>query len=78
MDKRTILTTQIIMTLLMATSMSGIMSLIAIGPSRAWLAAWPGQVVIAWPIAFVMTMMLWPAANRIARVFLPRNHGSGN
>lgn len=57
-DKRTILTAQILITCMMAFSMSGIMSLIALGPTAEWLTAWPGQFLIAWPIAFVLTLFV--------------------
>jgi cation transport ATPase len=70
MDKRTIIVTQIFMTCLMALSMSGIMSLIALGPSAEWFATWMKQFIIAWPIAFVMTNILWPIASAGARVVL--------
>ncbi|MFZ2101523.1 MAG: DUF2798 domain-containing protein [Oricola sp.] len=56
-DKKTLLLAQILITLMMASSMSGIMSLIAIGPTAEWLHAWPKQFIIAWPIAFCLTMV---------------------
>lgn len=55
-DKKTLLLAQVFITFMMASSMSGIMSLIALGPTQEWLHAWPGQFVIAWPIAFCLTM----------------------
>lgn len=69
LNKR-ILLTQVIMTFLMATTMSGVMSLIFTGPSLEWLAAWPRQILIAWPIAFVATMVLWPASMGLAGAIL--------
>jgi len=56
-DKKTLLIAQIFITLMMASSMSGIMSLIAMGPTVEWLYAWPKQFIIAWPIAFCLTMV---------------------
>ena len=38
--------------------MSGIMSFIALGPTVLWLSVWPKQFIIAWPIAFVMTLFV--------------------
>ena len=55
MNKKTILISQILMTFMMAMSMSGIMSLIALGPTADWLAIWMKQFLFAWPIAFVLT-----------------------
>lgn len=62
MDKKTLIIAQIIITFLMALSMSGIMSVITLGPTAEWLHAWPKQFAIAWPIAFILTQ----AATRIA------------
>ncbi len=70
MDKKKVIVTQLIMTFMMATSMSGIMSLIAMGPSATWLSRWPLQALTAWPIAFVVTMLLFPVASRITRLLL--------
>ena len=63
---RTLLLAQILITLMMAASMSGIMSLIALGPTAEWLHAWPRQFTIAWPIAFVFTLFVSRFAFRIA------------
>lgn len=65
MNKKTVLISQLLMTFMMAASMSGIMSLIAMGPTADWLAVWPGQFAYAWPIAFVLTMIAWPMAMAI-------------
>lgn len=58
MDRLTRLLTQFLITLMMALSMSGIMSLIALGPTAEWLRIWPRQFAIAWPIAFVLTTFI--------------------
>ena len=68
MDKRTILISQLLMTFMMALSMSAIMLLIAVGPTAAWLEAWPKQFLIAWPIAFILTMVAWPLAQTLTRL----------
>lgn len=57
-DKPTLLLSQLLITLMMAFSMSGIMSLIALGPCAEWLRIWPRQFIIAWPIAFVLTLFI--------------------
>lgn len=58
------------MTFLMASLMSGIMGLIIVGPSMEWLASWPKQFIIAWPIAFALTMFAWPASMKLAGTIL--------
>ena len=73
MTKKHILISQVFMTFIMAATMSGLMGLIAIGPSLDWLTAWPQQFLIAWPIAFALTMVAWPASMALAgRVLRPR------
>lgn len=56
LDKKTLLLAQLFITFMMAGLMSGIMSLFALGPTAEWLAAWPRQFALAWPIAFVLTL----------------------
>lgn len=57
MDKKTLLIAQILINCMMAASMSGIMSAIGMGIGPVWFSAWPKQLLIAWPIAFVMTQI---------------------
>ena len=64
------LLTQVIMTFLMAATMSGLLGLIFTGPSVEWLTRWPKQLVVAWPIAFVATMVLWPASMALSGTIL--------
>lgn len=56
LEKKTLLLAQVLITFMMAGLMSGIMSLIALGPTAEWLAAWPRQFALAWPIAFFLTL----------------------
>lgn len=65
-SKKTLIVAQVLITFMMAISMSGIMSLIAMGPTREWLHAWPGQFIIAWPIAFCLTLVVSKVAFGIA------------
>ena len=70
MDKRTIIVSQILMTGMMAFSMSAIMLLLAVGPTAQWLEIWPTQFITAWPIAFVMTNVAWPLSQALTRKIL--------
>lgn len=56
LDKKTLLLAQVFITFMMASLMSGIMSLIALGPTAEWLHVWPWQFAMAWPIAFTLTI----------------------
>ena len=77
MQKKTMLITQVIMTFMMATAMSGIMSLLALGPTTLWLSAWPKTALIAWPIAFVLGAIAFPLSARIASFLVnPRTGAS--
>ncbi|MDQ2094492.1 DUF2798 domain-containing protein [Rhodalgimonas zhirmunskyi] len=66
MEKKTLILTQVIMTFIMAVAMSGIMSLINLGPTALWLMVWPKTALIAWPFAFVLGGIAFPVAARIA------------
>lgn len=73
MDLKTLIIAQIIMTCMMACSMSGIMLYIAIGPVEDFLSQWGKQIIIAWPIAFVLTQgvsrVAFPLAGKIRARF---------
>ncbi|MBS1184310.1 MAG: hypothetical protein H6Q99_4190 [Proteobacteria bacterium] len=70
MDKKFALISQIVMTFMMALTMSGIMSVIELGPTAVWLNHWPKVFLIAWPTAFVLTMVAWPTAMAVTRKIL--------
>ncbi len=70
MSKKSVFLTQVIMTFIMAATMSGLMSLIFTGPSMEWLTGWPRQFIIAWPIAFAATMVAWPASMALSSAIL--------
>lgn len=69
-DKKTLLVAQAMITMMMAFSMSGIMSLIALGPTTHWLQEWPRAFITAWPIAFVLTLFVGPLGFRIAGMIM--------
>ena len=66
-DKKTLLLAQLFITFMMAASMSGIMSLIALGPTPHWLGEWPKQFIMAWPIAFCLTLVTGRIGFMLAR-----------
>lgn len=76
MDKKTLILTQVIMTLLMAVAMSGIMSLIALGPTAMWLSVWPKTALMAWPFAFVLGAIAFPVSTWIATWIMKRTTGT--
>lgn len=72
LNKKSIFLSQVIMTFIMAATMSGIMGLIVVGPSMEWLRHWPMQFAVAWPIAFAVTMVAWPLAMTLTGRILRR------
>lgn len=71
-EKKATLLAQIFITMMMAFSMSGVMSLIAMGPTREWLMQWPASFITAWPIAFFFTLFVGPLAFRMSYGLLGR------
>jgi hypothetical protein len=61
---------QLTMTFLMALSMSGIMATIILGLGEVSIGTWLHHFIIAWPIAFVMTNILFPVAMKITGLVL--------
>ena len=74
-EKKILLVAQGFITLMMAASMSGIMSLIALGPTRQWLMEWPIAFITAWPIAFVLTLFAGPLGFKLATKVLMLVYG---
>lgn len=75
MSKKHVFLSQVFMTFIMAATMSGLMGLIIAGPSVEWLTSWPRQFIIAWPIAFILTMFAWPASMGMAGKLLAPRRG---
>jgi hypothetical protein len=74
-DRKTLLLAQVLITFMMALSMSGIMSLIALGPTAHWISVWPKQFLIAWPIAFVLTLFISKFAFALAFAIMGKLRG---
>ncbi len=74
-DKKTLLVAQAMITMMMALSMSGIMSLIALGPTAHWLREWPVAFITAWPIAFCLTLFVGPLGFKLAGMILSLTRG---
>lgn len=66
--KKTMILAQLLIALMMAFLMSGIMSFLHLGPTRLWLEQWLGTFIIAWPIAFCLSLVVGPLSFRLARI----------
>lgn len=54
---------------IMSFVLTGLLSFIANGPSRAWFGAWWHSLVIAWPVACMLVVVLGPlVAGQAARI----------
>lgn len=68
--KKMIIVAQFFISGMMALFMSGVMSVIHMGFSQAWLAQWGPNFLTAWPIAFVARMVVGPIGFALARKVL--------
>lgn len=69
MPKKTQIVLQLLITCMMAFSMSGFMGFITAGPE--FLPHWPISFITAWPIAFIMTQIVTPIAFKLAFMIAP-------
>ena len=60
---------------MMATLMTGFFSFLALGFGPAWPAAWLHNFVIAWPVAFCLSLMVGKVAFGIAHKVFPADAG---
>lgn len=73
MELKTRIIAQLIITFCMAGIMSGFLTLLVMGPSIAWLQQWPLRIIVAWPLAFIVSLIVGPLAFKIAaRLTAPR------
>lgn len=72
MDFKTRTVMQLSMTFLMALTMSGIMATIILGFGEVSISMWLGQFIYAWPIAFIMTNLVFPVAMFFTNLVLAR------
>jgi len=55
-DPKTIVIAQFFISGMMAFLMTGFFSFLHFGPSFDWFSEWSGAFVIAWPVAFVLSL----------------------
>ena len=64
--KQTLIIAQIFISLMMALLMTGIFSFIELGMTQIWLYTWMKQFIVAWPIAFVLSIFVGSAGFKLA------------
>ncbi|MEI8631010.1 DUF2798 domain-containing protein [Vibrio sp. PP-XX7] len=55
---KTILIAQFLISLIMAFLMTGIFSLIDLGFGYQWLSIWAERFILAWPVAFCLSLIV--------------------
>ncbi|WP_210529193.1 DUF2798 domain-containing protein [Rubellimicrobium arenae] len=78
-SKATIITAQVFISCMMAFLMTGIFTAIPLRFQPGWVAEWLARFVLAWPVAFVLSLGVGPVAFRLAAVAtrLARRPGRG-
>ncbi|MDE1516064.1 DUF2798 domain-containing protein [Vibrio sp. dsl-7] len=56
--KKTLIVAQIFISLMMAFLMTGIFSFFELGMTHVWLQAWMSKFIVAWPIAFILSIFV--------------------
>lgn len=64
--KQTILVAQFIISFMMALLMTGIFSFFELGMTQTWLEAWMRHFIVAWPIAFVLSIIVGAIGFKLA------------
>lgn len=65
-NPRTLILAQVMISFAMALMMTGFFAFLALGPTAEWLRAWIGNFVIAWPLAFCLSLVVGKVAFAIA------------
>lgn len=65
-NKKTLLLAQALIALMMATFMTGFFSFLNLGPTSEWFLAWGQSFVLAFPVAFLASLVISPLAFRMA------------
>lgn len=64
--KQTLIIAQLFISLMMAFLMTGIFSFIELGMTHMWLYTWMKQFIVAWPIAFVLSIFVGNVGFKLA------------
>ncbi|MEM5470438.1 DUF2798 domain-containing protein [Hoeflea sp. AS60] len=75
-SKKLVIVAQVFISCLMALLMSGIFSYFHLGFTMEWLHIWSSTFIIAWPIVFVLSMVVGPLSFRTASIILSRTSAS--
>lgn len=65
-SKKTLILAQVFISAMMAFMMSGIFSFAHFGLTSEWLVRWSQTFIIAWPLAFVLSLGVGPLSFYLA------------
>ncbi|EAR08139.1 hypothetical protein MED297_00585 [Reinekea sp. MED297] len=71
MNPKTLVVAQLLISFQMALIMSGIFSALELGLTVQWLLVWGKQFIVAWPVAFVFSILTSRVAFPIAEKWVP-------
>jgi len=71
-NKKLIILAQAFISCLMALLMSGIMSFFHLGFTVEWLQIWSSTFIVAWPVAFALSLVVGPVSFKMAGFILSR------
>jgi len=63
---RTIIVAQLFISCMMAFLMTGFFGFLHFGPTKYWLREWAGAFIIAWPVAFCLSLVVGKLAFSLA------------
>ncbi len=72
MINKTALVAQLLISCSMAFLMSGFFGFLHLGPTVHWLREWAGAFVIAWPVAFCLSLIVGRYSFKIAAMITAR------
>jgi len=76
-EQRTALINAVLMAGFMALMMSGCLSLINFGPTPKWLWGWGRSFLLAWPLAFVLSLCFGKRIMLLSRRLARQNDKEG-
>ncbi|SDK23494.1 DUF2798 domain-containing protein [Aliiruegeria lutimaris] len=71
-DTTTLFTAQIFISFLMALIMTGIFSAVPTGFAPGWIQTWLAHFAVAWPVAFLLSLLVGPESFFLAEKVVGR------
>lgn len=72
-ERKVVVLTTLIMTVLMSVFFSGLLSFMSLGLTTAWLAAWIKGFALAWPMQATVALLVGPLVQVMATKLVVAN-----